>query len=166
VKRDRNLGDMPDAYVMWSTRSFYAGYHMQVSRPYVRHDPFASVTWFIHMCDMTHSHVWQDSCMCVPWLMHVSNPPVTPCSVIVAASTVFIGHNSSSPPPTPPPALAATRAASKKEKASSYCACSPRYTSQRGEGEKKKKCFWFRCLGGCCSADNASTLIEGESGSP
>jgi len=25
-----------------------------------RHDSFTSATWLIHMCDMTHSHVWHD----------------------------------------------------------------------------------------------------------
>jgi len=29
------------------------------------------VTWLIHVCDMTHSCVWQDSFMCVTWLIHV-----------------------------------------------------------------------------------------------
>ena len=26
-------------------------------------------SWFIHMCDMTHAHVWHDSFICVTWLM-------------------------------------------------------------------------------------------------
>jgi len=30
-----------------------------------------SVTWLIHVCDMTHSCVWHDSFMCVTWLIHV-----------------------------------------------------------------------------------------------
>ena len=29
--------------------------------PHSRHDSFTCVTWLIHMCDMTHSHVWHDS---------------------------------------------------------------------------------------------------------
>jgi len=31
---------------------------------------FTCVTWLIHTCDMTHSHEWHDSFMCVTWLMH------------------------------------------------------------------------------------------------
>jgi len=31
---------------------------------------FICVTWVIHTCDMTHSHVWHDSFTCVTWLMH------------------------------------------------------------------------------------------------
>ena len=27
------------------------------------------VTWLIHMCDMTHSYVWDDSCIRVTWLI-------------------------------------------------------------------------------------------------
>jgi len=29
------------------------------------------VTWLMHMCDMTHSYVWHDSCICVTWLIHM-----------------------------------------------------------------------------------------------
>jgi len=29
------------------------------------------VTWLIHMCDVTHSYVWHDSFMCVPWFIHI-----------------------------------------------------------------------------------------------
>ena len=29
------------------------------------------VTWLIHMCDMTHSHVWHDWFTCVTWLIHI-----------------------------------------------------------------------------------------------
>jgi len=29
------------------------------------------VTWLIHMCDMTHSHLWHDSFTCVTWLIHM-----------------------------------------------------------------------------------------------
>ena len=29
----------------------------------VGHDSFICVTWLIHMCDMTHSYVWHDSCV-------------------------------------------------------------------------------------------------------
>ena len=67
---------------------------------YVRHDTFICVTWlirhvcgvthsyarldscsigncacretrFVHMCDMTRSHVWYDTFICVTWLMHM-----------------------------------------------------------------------------------------------
>ena len=27
--------------------------------------------WLTHMCDMTHSHVWHDSLICVAWLTHM-----------------------------------------------------------------------------------------------
>jgi len=29
------------------------------------------VTWHIHMCGMTHSHVWHDSWTCVTWIIHM-----------------------------------------------------------------------------------------------
>ena len=35
------------------------------------HDSFISVTWLIHMCDMTHSYVCHDSFICVTWLIHI-----------------------------------------------------------------------------------------------
>jgi len=31
---------------------------------------FTHVTWLIHTCDMTHSHVWHDSFTRVTWLVH------------------------------------------------------------------------------------------------
>ena len=34
-------------------------------------DSFICVTWFIHMCDMTHSYVWHDSFISVTWLIHM-----------------------------------------------------------------------------------------------
>jgi len=30
-----------------------------------------SVTWPIHMCNMTHSHVWHDSSICATWHIHM-----------------------------------------------------------------------------------------------
>jgi len=33
--------------------------------------PFHMCVMTLHMSDMTHAFVWQDSCMCVTWLMHV-----------------------------------------------------------------------------------------------
>jgi len=32
---------------------------------------FLSVTWLVHICDMTHSYVWHDSFICVTWLIHL-----------------------------------------------------------------------------------------------
>jgi len=32
-----------------------------------------SVPWPIHMCNMTHSHVWHDSSICATWLIHMCN---------------------------------------------------------------------------------------------
>jgi len=42
-----------------------------MTRSHVWHDTIIYVTWHIHMCDMTHSYVWHDSFMCVPWLIHM-----------------------------------------------------------------------------------------------
>jgi len=39
-------------------------------RPPLRHQT-AHVTWLIHMCDVTRSHVWRDSFICVTWLIHM-----------------------------------------------------------------------------------------------
>jgi len=45
---------------------------------YARHDSltcvsmtYSDITWLIHMCDVTHSHVWRDSFTCVTWLIHI-----------------------------------------------------------------------------------------------
>jgi len=35
------------------------------------YDSSLGVTWLDHMCDLTHSHVWYDSCICVTWLIHM-----------------------------------------------------------------------------------------------
>jgi len=43
------------------------------------HDSFTCVAmthsyewpWLIHICDMTHSHMWHDSFTCVTWLIHI-----------------------------------------------------------------------------------------------
>jgi len=32
---------------------------------------YTPVTWFSHMCDMTHSCAWHDSIRCVTWLNHM-----------------------------------------------------------------------------------------------
>jgi len=37
----------------------------------VSSDSFICVTWFIHICDMTHSYVWHDSFICVIWLIRM-----------------------------------------------------------------------------------------------
>jgi len=37
----------------------------------LRQDSFVCVTWRIHMCDMTRSHVRHDPFICVTWLIHV-----------------------------------------------------------------------------------------------
>ena len=43
--------------------------HMcDVTHLYVRQDSFICATWLIHMCDMTHSYVRHDSCICATWL--------------------------------------------------------------------------------------------------
>jgi len=55
---------------------------MRILAAHVRHDSFIRVTWRIHMCDMTHTHVWPESfgretwlvasqhCACATWLIH------------------------------------------------------------------------------------------------
>jgi len=37
----------------------------------VWNDLFIRVTWLIHMCDMTDAYVWHDSFTCVTWLIHM-----------------------------------------------------------------------------------------------
>ena len=36
-----------------------------------QHNLFIYVTWLVHMCDVTHSYVWHDSCICVTRLIHM-----------------------------------------------------------------------------------------------
>jgi len=46
--------------------------HMcDMTHSYVWHDSFICVTWLIHMCDITYSYVWHDSFICVTWLIHM-----------------------------------------------------------------------------------------------
>jgi len=40
---------------------------------HVWHDSFICVTSHIHMCDMTHSYVWHDVFICVTWLIYLSD---------------------------------------------------------------------------------------------
>jgi len=57
----------------------------------VWHDSFASVTWLIRMCDMTHSQVWRDSFVCVTWLIRkcdVTHSYVCHDSFILLASSL------------------------------------------------------------------------------
>jgi len=42
-----------------------------VAHLHVWHDSFIFVPWLIHMCDMTHSYVWNDSFICVTWVIHM-----------------------------------------------------------------------------------------------
>ena len=49
----------------------YHAYLNSVVSYFRRVDSFMCVTWLSHVCDMTHSCVWQDSFMCVTWLIHV-----------------------------------------------------------------------------------------------
>ena len=39
----------------------------------VCNDSFICVTWLILTCDMTRSHVWYDSPICVPWLHYAGS---------------------------------------------------------------------------------------------
>jgi len=46
--------------------------HMcDMTHSYLWHDLFICVTWFIHKCDMTHSYVWHGSFIRVTWLIHM-----------------------------------------------------------------------------------------------
>jgi len=45
----------------------------------VWHDSFLCVTWLIHMCDVTHSHVRQETFIIETW--HISHTSARPCSV-------------------------------------------------------------------------------------
>ena len=49
---------------------------------YVWHDSFMCVTWFIHMCDITHSYMWYDSSK-VPNRLEV--PDLGPIVVIIVS---------------------------------------------------------------------------------
>ena len=42
-----------------------------MTRSRVRHDSFKCMTWLIHMFDMIHSHVRHDSFICGTWLIHM-----------------------------------------------------------------------------------------------
>jgi len=48
---------------MWLSHYTHTGQcHMWMSHDtHTGHDSFTCVTWLIHICDMTHSHVWHDS---------------------------------------------------------------------------------------------------------
>jgi len=50
-------------------------------------DSFTRVTWLIHMSDMTHVHVWRDSCICDTWV------PQSP-TWFMRATHVRVGHDS------------------------------------------------------------------------
>ena len=46
--------------------------HMcDMTHSHVWHDSFTYVTWLIHTCDVTHPRVWHDSFTCVAWLIHM-----------------------------------------------------------------------------------------------
>ena len=48
------------------------------------------VTWLIHMCDMTHTYVWDYSFIRVPWPMYTCD--VTPAQVSVTHTAVDTFH--------------------------------------------------------------------------
>jgi len=41
-----------------------------MTHSHVWHDSFRCMTWLIHMCAMTHSYVWHNSVIYVPWLIY------------------------------------------------------------------------------------------------
>jgi len=42
--------------------------HSTASHVWMCHDSFIGETWLIHVWHLTHSYVWYNSLMCVPWL--------------------------------------------------------------------------------------------------
>jgi len=70
---DNSMYVWPHRFVTWliRMRSMTWRIHMcDMTHPYVWHDLFMCVTWLIYMSDMTHSFVWHDSFICVTWLIH------------------------------------------------------------------------------------------------
>jgi len=60
---------LPSRFGIWLGTTLI---HMHdMTRSHVWHDSFICVTWLPHICDMTHSHVWHDSPTCVTWLTHM-----------------------------------------------------------------------------------------------
>ena len=49
----------------------------------------AYLSWLIHMRDMTHSHVWHDSFICVTWLFHMYDMTHSHVTWLVHMSTTF-----------------------------------------------------------------------------
>ena len=46
--------------------------HMcDMTHSHMQHDSLLCATWLIHMCDMTHSYVWHDSFTSSTWLIHL-----------------------------------------------------------------------------------------------
>jgi len=52
----------------------------ELTRWYVSHCSFVSVTWLTNMCDETHSHVRHDVFICLTWLIH--SPPWHTCMMM------------------------------------------------------------------------------------
>jgi hypothetical protein len=72
----------PNSYTCDMTLSYVCvTWHIHMcdrTHSYVWQDTFICVTGHIHMCDMTHSYVWQDTficvtglIICVPWHIHM-----------------------------------------------------------------------------------------------
>jgi len=57
---------------MCNTPHSHTGHtHGNTGKMLTRHDFFTRVTWLIHMCAVTHSHMWHDLFICVPWLIEM-----------------------------------------------------------------------------------------------
>jgi len=52
-------------------KNTYVPWEHAMTHSYVWHDAFICVPWRIHMCDMTHSYVWHDAFICVTWRIHI-----------------------------------------------------------------------------------------------
>jgi len=67
-RRDSRIGHSAEVVLVCAVTHSYmwALTHSRVWR-----DSFVCVPWLIHMCDMTLSYAWYDSFICVTWLIHI-----------------------------------------------------------------------------------------------
>ena len=65
-------------------------YMCDMTHSRVWHDWWIFVPWLIHPCAMTQSHVWHDSFIHVPWLIHIQVPCLPPHSITSHIHTRYI----------------------------------------------------------------------------